>query len=184
MTSAKAPTRRVFFALWPDDAARQQIINSFCQSVFASQPGRLVTAENLHLTLHYMGQLELPLIAELKQAAAEIKQAEFLLSLDRFGSFPAAGVLWLGSSQPHEALAGLHQVLARQLLAAGIEPERRAFQPHITLMRHYRHGITDEASLLARPVSWVVKRFALLESVSSKQGVVYRPLAVYPLLTE
>lgn len=184
MMAAKAPTRRVFFALWPDDSARQQIIHAFRQSVFASQPGRPVSAENLHLTLHYMGQLALPLIEELKQAAAQIKPAEFSLSLDHFGSFPAAGVLWLGSSQHPESLAGLHQALARQLLAAAIQPERRAFQPHITLLRHYRHTITEEASLLERPFSWVVKRFALLESVSSEQGVVYRPLAVYPLLSE
>jgi len=182
MTTAKAPTRRVFFALWPDDAVRQQIIGCFRQSVFASRPGRPVTAENLHLTLHYMGQLELPVIAELQHAAAQIEPIEFSLTLDRFGSFPAAGVLWLGCSQIPEALAHLHQSLASQLLAVGIEPEQRRFQPHVTLVRHYKQTLTAEQSSLAQPLDWAVKQFALLESVSSKQGVVYRPLALYPLM--
>lgn len=182
MTAVKVPTKRVFFALWPDETARQQIMGCFRQSVFASQPGRPLTAENLHLTLHYMGQLELPLIAELQQAAAQIEQPVFSLRLDRFGSFPAAGVLWLGCSQPPEALVHLHQILAKRLLAAGIEPEQRSFQPHVTLMRHYKQALTAEQSSLAQPLDWAVKQFALLESVSSKQGVYYRPLAVYPLM--
>lgn len=182
MTATKAATQRVFFALWPDDAVRQQIIDCLRQSVFASQPGRPVTAENLHLTLHYMGQLELPVIAELQQAAAQIEPIEFSLTLDRFGSFPAAGVLWLGCSKISGTLAHLHQTLANQLLAAGIEPEQRPFQPHVTLMRHYKQALTAEQSSLAQPLDWAVRQFALLESVSSAQGVVYRPLAVYPLM--
>ncbi len=155
----------------------------FRQSEFALQAGRPVTAENLHLTLHYMGQLELPLIAELQQAAAQIEQLAFSLRLDRFGSFPTADVLWLGCGQPPAALGHLHQSLAAQLLAAGIEPERRAFQPHVTLMRHYKQVITGEQSLLTQPLDWAVNQFALLESVSSGQGVYYWPLAVYPLIT-
>ncbi len=182
MTAAKVPTKRVFFALWPDETARQQIMGCFRQSEFALQTGRPVTAESLHLTLHYMGQLELPLIAELQQAAAQIEQPAFSLRLDRFGSFPAAGVLWLGCGQPPEALEHLHQTLANQLLAAGIEPERRAFQPHISLMRHYKQALTVEQSLLAQPLNWAVSQFALLESVSSGQGVYYQPLAIYPLM--
>lgn len=180
MAAKTPPARRVFFALWPDDAARQQIMGCFHQSVFASQPGRPVTAENLHLTLHYMGQLELPVIAELQQVAAQIEPIEFSLTLDRFGSFPAAGVLWLGCSKIPETLVHLHQTLASQLLAAGIEPDQRPFQPHVTLMRHYRQALTAEQSSLAQPLDWAVKQFALLESVSSAQGVVYRPLALYP----
>ncbi len=182
MATAKTPTQRVFFALWPDDAARQQIMDCFRQSVFASKPGRLVTAENLHLTLHYMGQLELPVIAQLQQAAAQIEQPVFSLRLDQFGSFPSAGVLWLGCTHMPEALIHLHQTLANELLAVGIEPEQRAFQPHITLMRRYKNSVTTEASQFEQPLSWTVSRFALLESVSSKQGVYYRPLAVYPLI--
>lgn len=182
--AAKAATRRVFYALWPDDAARQQIMDCFRQSVFSSKPGRLVTAENLHLTLHYMGLLELPVIEQLQQAAAQIEPPAFSLLLDRFGHFAAAGVLWLGCSHTPEALVHLHQTLANQLRAVGIEPERRAFQPHVSLMRHYKRALTDEESVLAQLLNWTVSQFALLESVSSSQGVYYRPLAVYPLIAE
>lgn len=182
MTADKVPARRVFFALWPDQTARQQMISCFEQSAFAAQPGRSVAAQNLHLTLHYMGQLELPVIAELQQAAARIKQGAFTLALDRFGSFPAAGVLWLGCSRTPEVLDHLHQSLANQLQAVGIEPESRAYQPHITLMRHFKHRLVAEESMLSQPLNWAVAQFALLESVSSQQGVFYRPLAVYPLM--
>lgn len=183
MTADKVPTRRVFFALWPDEATRQQMISCFEQSAFAAQPGRPVAAQNLHLTLHYMGQLELAVIAELQQAAAQIKQGAFTLALDRFGSFPAAGVLWLGCSRTPEALDHMHQALASQLQVVGIEPESRAFQPHITLMRHFKYRLVAEESVLSPPLNWAVAQFALLESVSSQQGVYYRPLAVYPLIT-
>lgn len=182
MATAKASTQRVFFALWPDDNTRQRLMACFGQSLFASQPGRPVTAQNLHLTLHYMGQLELPVIAELQQAAALIELPAFSLRLDQFGSFPSAGVLWLGCTHTPEPLLYLHQTLASQLLAAGIVPEQRAFQPHITLMRRYKSSLATETSPLDQPLNWAVSRFALLESVSSTQGVYYRPLAVYPLL--
>ena len=50
---------------------------------------------------------------------------------------------------PVEPLAALHRKIDRALVRAGLEPERRAYLPHITLARR-RSGAVDPAGWLER----------------------------------
>ena len=48
---------RIFFALWPDDATRKQIAGSFKQLSINKKQGRIVSFDNLHITLHFIGNV-------------------------------------------------------------------------------------------------------------------------------
>ena len=45
----------IFFALWPDDATRIQISNSFKQLTIDKKQSHIVSFGNLHITLHFIG---------------------------------------------------------------------------------------------------------------------------------
>lgn len=171
----KPPRRkRVFFALWPDDAARDAIARESRRAVRLSG-GRPTAKRNLHVTVAFLGSID----ADALERAASVPPMEtgpFELELDTLGFFPGSRVLWLGPRHVPDALIALEQKLWDGLEAHGFEREPRIYRPHITLSRRAR-GV-DEA---IKPVRWRVDRLALVESVPLHRNVHYAPLRDWPL---
>lgn len=100
-----------------------------------------VKADNLHLTLRFLGALEPGILARAQEAmrvAAASVSASFTVELGGLGSFPARGaprVVWAGVVAGGERLVALHAGLEAALEARGIPGEGRAFHPHVTLAR-------------------------------------------------
>jgi RNA 2',3'-cyclic 3'-phosphodiesterase len=97
-----------------------------------------VPPENYHLTLKFLGGLGSGPAAELRALlAAQVQSPPFLLELGGVGRFPDAPlpprVLWAGLVRPPPQLFHLQEKVERTCLAAGIEPSRRSFRPHVTL---------------------------------------------------
>lgn len=97
-------------------------------------------AENLHLTLKFLGEIEQKRVAALSEAASRaVKQSQpFNLTIEGAGSFPPRGVprvLWLGVSDSTGSLAGLQKHLEEECLVEGFEREERSFSPHLTIAR-------------------------------------------------
>ena len=70
------------------------------------------------------------------------------------------------------------------LAAEGFEPERRAFHPHVTLVRRSRTRLLDAArggTALAAPIVWNAARVTLAASESARGGSRYRALDDWPL---
>jgi 2'-5' RNA ligase len=68
----------------------------------------------------------------------------------------------------------------------GLEPERRAFHPHITLARWKGRRTRELASFIDRrrdlaSEPFHVDEFILFESHLSRHGAHYEPVATYPL---
>jgi len=62
--------------------------------------------------------------------------------------------------------------------ACGFPPERRPYEVHLTIARKVRR---DPGRPLMMPIDWRIDRFALVESVSSEAGALYRPLRFWTL---
>lgn len=173
---AGARGRRVFFALWPDDALRREILARAPGR--AVHGGRPVPAANLHLTLVFVGQADAAPLRCLETAARRVVFPPFDFRLRGLGMFPGPRVLWLGDVEPAETLAALAGDLAAALQeACGHPPETRPWCPHVTLARRVRHPVPPTP---VEPLTWPVRRFWLVESVSTPQGPVYRPRIAYP----
>jgi len=170
MPSTPEPFRRLFFALWPDEDVRRALVAA---DRGLGREGRRVAADNLHLTLLFLGATPADRQACFTAAAAGVQGEPFELVLDRFGHFPRPRVLWLGSSRPPAALVRLVEALGAALLPCGFTPESRPFAPHVTLRRKARRlpALQPET-----PVVWPVHDFCLCESVSTPDGVQYRVL--------
>ena len=88
------------------------------------------------MTLRFIGEVDRPLAEDLASALARIRAAPFELRIGGVGRFDQrnSGALWAGV-EPKEPVAALAGKVDRACQSIGLEPERRAFHPHITLAR-------------------------------------------------
>ena len=172
-------TLRLFFALWPAPQTREALA-SVAEEVARETGGRAVAADNLHLTLAFLGERPAELVARVSEVAAGIECAAFSLLLDDVGYWRKAGLAWLGSDAPSSELNALQRELARRIAGSGIELETRPFAAHITLVR--RIG-TIVRRRLTSPITWHIDSFALVASELARDGARYRVLETWSLRT-
>jgi 2'-5' RNA ligase len=160
--------RRLFFALEPPDGIRKEIL--LAQKSLAAE-GRAVVPEQFHVTLAFLGMQPAEVIPTLQSMASKLVMGRCAITLDRVGSFPRAGVLWLGASHVPPALDEFHLSLLEGLEQAGIDRDRKPWEFHLTVYRRLRK---PPPIMHIVPVVWPLDGFSLVESVSVRSGVEYR----------
>ena len=155
----------------------------------AGIPGaRWVPAENYHLTLRFIGEAPRHLAEEIDHALAALKAPSVALTLAGIGTFAKGGrsqSLWLGVARS-EPLERLQSKIETALQRCGLEPERRRFQPHVTLARLDNAAEAKlagfvQAHNLFRTDPVTVEHFTLFRSLLGKEQPVYTPEVEYPL---
>jgi 2'-5' RNA ligase len=164
---------RLFFALWPDEAARAALVR--LQQRLARPPGaRPGAADNLHLTMAFLGMQPAALLPEIEAILDRLTVPALTLEVDRYGCFQRSRIAWAGIRQPPPALAALHEALMGELKQSGIGHDKAsAFRPHITLMRN---AVCDSGAA-AEPFSWHAPQLALVHSITTPAGPIYKVLA-------
>ena len=165
-------TKRVFFALWPDDRQRDRLRNAI--SPFARQiEGTAVYRGNWHVTLAFVGSFPSERIPALLEAAAAVRIEPFRLRFDRVEYWPRPKLAVLLAQAVPSELEALVDALGVVLTDAGIATDDRRFRPHITFTRRARNFETER---LAQPVDTEWDHFELLESLTEPGGSSYRPV--------
>jgi len=151
-------------------------------------PGaRWIDAENYHLTLRFIGNIDDALAQEVALLLGQVRRPSFELRLGGLASFggrrPRAVV---APAEPNAPLMELQAEQERLLRRVGLEPEGRKFTPHVTLARLRDSSSRQVADYLAtrgyfRSRSFPVSRFVLFSSKASVGGGPYVVEAAYPL---
>jgi len=170
------PTQRLFFALWPDAAARAGL--EVASRELLGRRTRLPPADKLHVTLAFAGSVTAPIRRCLEQAAADIIVAPFELCIDRAGHWPRPRILWVGPTRTPPELWQLVRALREVFEACGLQPEKRPYQAHVTLAR--KIGRAPQPADF-EPVRWSIGDFCLVESVTDAAGAQYRLLQRWKL---
>ncbi|HEY1336810.1 MAG TPA: RNA 2',3'-cyclic phosphodiesterase [Bryobacteraceae bacterium] len=143
---------------------------------------------NLHVTTKFIGEWPEERLDELTSALAAIPgRSDILVNIHKVGFYPnphSPRVFWCGVDAL--ALADLAGATDRATQALGIEPEKRAFSPHLTLARikeklnlqPLREKIAALPSLEFG--SFNAGRFYLYRSKVGSKGSVYTKLAEFP----
>jgi 2'-5' RNA ligase len=184
---------RLFVAVSPDEPARAAAASA--QAEIRSRTAleaRWVPAENLHVTLAFLGSVDPALVPPLRGAlaAAVATVDRFSVRLGEVGAFPTPRrprVLWIGIAAGAERLAALADLVRAALLPFPVAREEKPLRPHLTIAR-VRSPRPDRALAehLARPprvpdAGWEVRSVTLFESVLGAGGACHRPAAVLPL---
>ena len=173
---------RLFVAIRPPETVREQLLD-----LMEGMPGmRWQEDDQLHLTLRFVGEVERPVAEDLAAALQHIRFDRFPIALDGVGKFERhrTGALWAGL-RPKDQLKGLNAKVERACQSAGLEPERRAFLPHITLARWKGKAQRLDAWLerhggLSSDL-WEVAEFILYESNLGRDGAHYEAQERYSL---
>jgi 2'-5' RNA ligase len=173
---------RLFLAIdLPDDVKSALIL--LTPAADALRPAK---PDQLHLTLHFLGECDLgSVLAALKP----VRAAAFALQLSGVGEFRQRGgavILWAGVTMT-DALRKLHAGLAAALQSTGYEPENRPYTPHITLARS-RSKVPKSltAEFLLRHAAWKsrefpVTEFRLMSSTLTPAGSIYCCEQIFPM---
>jgi RNA 2',3'-cyclic 3'-phosphodiesterase len=166
---------RVFFALWPEEHLQQKI-SDIARTVQTECHGNLVAAQNIHLTLVFIGEVKQAAIAQLVEAAKTVELKSFSLRLNRLGYFSQSKAAFLAPEQTPPELSSLVNNLQNALRNAQFSFDSKPFVPHITLLR--KAGMRAEATIEPR-IDWEVSGYALVQSRSLKDGVQYAVISQF-----
>ncbi|MDB5793662.1 MAG: thpR [Noviherbaspirillum sp.] len=160
---------RLFYALWPDAAARAEF-----RRLQENLRGRLTRYENFHITLSFLGQQPSSLVPALKDILARLPTGSMMLTIDRLGYFTRNRIAWAGMHAPPDALLQLHGSLTQLLMQEGVSVDApSSFRPHVTLAR----DAAPPSDMVFDPISWKADQVALIQSDMQREGVIYRVLA-------
>lgn len=174
---------RLFVAIRPPRPIREVLLGA----MGGISGARWQSDEQLHVTLRFIGEVDRRQAEDVDAALRVVRQPPFEVQLSGAGCFEKRGqpsAVWAGMT-PHAPIAALHRKVDQALVRAGLEPERRAYVPHITLARLGRSagpigGFLEQAGdLSSQPFR--VDRFALFESDLTEERAVYSIVERYPL---
>jgi 2'-5' RNA ligase len=171
-----ASSLRLFFALWPDVATRAAL-DTLARGIVVETGGRAVAADNLHLTLAFLGERPAAMVPEFCASVSAIEVSPFRLSLADVGCWRKTGIAWLAASAPAPQLLGLREHVVRALTTLRIVIDERRFVPHVTLARRIESVVARQ---LTPPIEWPVGSFSLVASTLGPRGVHYEVLRSWP----
>lgn len=174
---------RLFVAIRPPEPVRSALL----AAMGGVSGARWQTDAQIHLTLRFIGEVHRHAARDVHAALGAIHFPDFEIALSGIGTFERRGqpeAVWAGVT-PHEPLKALHNKVDQALERVGIEADRRAYLPHITLARlnrtsgPVRNFLELRGGLSSAPFR--VGRFALFESRLTPEGAVYSAVEEYPL---
>jgi RNA 2',3'-cyclic 3'-phosphodiesterase len=184
---------RLFVALETLSAVRENLAALIDELREADAPSsktkaRWVRAENLHVTLKFIGHVDGEKLDAIRGALAEVRSdASVELRFRGLGFFPndrRARVLWAGvEGSPN--LATLADEIDARLAKLGIARETRDFAPHLTLARFDPPGISETLHAAAQKNaarefgSVRTGEFHLFESKTRPTGAEYTRLSSF-----
>lgn len=175
---------RAFAAIALPEDARDTLVHLQAQLTV----GRVVPAENLHLTLVFLGEVAEPALEEVHLAFSQIRADPLELRLTGVDLFGGARprLIHVGVA-PNPALDHLQARLVQAARTAGAALQARRFVPHVTLA--YVNAARTGRARLARAVAagvgfsagpFPVTEFGLYRSDLGRRQARHTELARYP----
>jgi 2'-5' RNA ligase len=164
-------------------------------------------ADNIHLTLKFLGDIPQASVRNLSEAASRAVAAvgPFTIRLEQTGVFPPYGsprVLWIGVNDCEGRLVELQERLEAEGEKFGFPGESRTFHPHITLARlrkpqpgserghpawggrHARALASAHKAMDFESAEIVVSELLVIRSELSSAGSQYTTISRHPLHAE
>ncbi len=179
---------RTFIAIDLPDAVRRFLAARQDRLRAAGGSVRWVRPERMHLTLAFLGEVPEEMAPEVEAAVREACAgfAPVPIEMGGAGQFPPRGrprVVWTGLEDPAGRLLALQAALARATEVFAEKPERRRYEPHLTLGRvRGGRGLRDLSGAVARLAGetgpqFTAREVVLFKSDLSPQGPTYTALA-------
>ena len=184
---------RIFVALDVPEAVRAALAELSARLAKVCPSARWVRPGGVHITLKFIGEVPADRFEKIRHALGELPNFPPVnLRFAGLGFFPSARrprVFWAGV-EGGPTLAELASAIEMKLDPLGIDPEKRAFHPHLTLARFEPPrgipALTAAVEALGSPEfgSETFTEFHLYQSVLKRSGAQYTRLVTYPFSRE
>ena len=179
---------RSFIAIELPDELKLGLAQLEAQLKMSRQPWvKWVDPYSIHLTLKFLGSINVDRISEITKAMEETVQGipPFHLEVKDLGVFPSlrrVQVAWVGVSGEVDKLSQLQQYLESNLARLGFAPESRPFTPHLTLARLRNQVSLDEQQKFGQLIANTtfeaaytveVDAISLIKSQLTREGAIY-----------
>ena len=160
---------RLFIAIQLSEEIRKTLVAFMHELKKQGVEGNYVPAQNLHMTLAFIGEYEDP--ARVKEILEKVPFSEFRLTLSDTGHF--GNILWAGV-KGNQKLKTYVRDLRAALAAEGIPCEKDKFVPHITLIR--KVSAKKPYQFHMPKAEMTVKKASLMKSEQKNGRVNYKEL--------
>ncbi|MBN1162078.1 MAG: RNA 2',3'-cyclic phosphodiesterase [Dehalococcoidales bacterium] len=157
----------------------------------ASAPVKWVEPGNIHLTLKFLGDINVEITGRIAAALEDATRGEhpFDIGVSGLGAFPGlknARVVWVGLTRELEKLEQLQKRIEAGLTPLGFPPEGRPFTPHLTIGRVRDYARPDDRLALGEMIGGIslekeyeigVKAVHLIKSQLTREGPIYSKIS-------
>jgi RNA 2',3'-cyclic 3'-phosphodiesterase len=163
-------------------AGHRDLLAGYLEACRSTAPElRWVPADNLHLTLRFLGQARREALERLAASLRRLRPEPFELDLGGLGSFgrgSSVRVVWIAVTAGEAGLRRLAGQVEERCAASGFPAEERPYSPHLTLARARDRRGSLVPALPAPPSlpAFAVGRFQLYRSRTGPGGAVYSVL--------
>jgi len=176
---------RLFIAIDLPEAVRLEV-EGMGRSIANASP---VSAEQLHLTLKFIGEVEGSRLLDIRDALTEVFIPKFSIALKGVGTFPPRGIpriLWVGVENGEHILP-LRNSIEKTLAVINIPRDKKKYIPHLTIARLKNCPIRQLQQFLAgnaffQTAEFPVESFHLYSSRLTQKGAQHTLERSYPLI--
>ena len=165
---------RLFVAIRFSPAVRRALLDGVLL-LRGQGRGTFTQAENLHLTLAFLGETDRESAAGEALAAVCAQAAPFSMTVGGLGRF---GDIWWAGVAENARLERLALEVQQALRARGFSIERRPWKPHVTLVRRWRG---PQPAVRVPDTAMTVDRISLMASRRTAGRLVYTELHSWKL---
>jgi RNA 2',3'-cyclic 3'-phosphodiesterase len=177
---------RLFVGIGLPTSVAQDLINgarnSLAQISGTDRQLRWIPAEDVHLTLYFLGSIESARLGQIQKRLAEVCGTRLYLKMDGIDIFAKGGIL-IVKVEPKAHLLELAERVAIAMDGCGVARERRPYIPHVTLARskgRIPFRVHGESAPIFRQ-GFEVSEFRLYESFTRSDGAQYQVLSTFRL---
>ena len=187
---------RLFVAIPVPEVIRQEIVivQEEMLSLVASGVVRWTKAEQIHLTLKFLGNVSVERIDDLKSSVQKVCANHFPVPLraEGLGFFPNAyspRVIWVGITDQDKRLQDLQKSIERAVDQFAARPKVEQFVGHLTLGRFGNPRSSKSEKLMRRSLTmssrlfgeWTAHEIQIMRSESLPSGARHTLLANFRL---
>lgn len=155
---------RLFISINLPEDTRGRIVSFQTSLKKFSKQGNFSLPENLHLTLVFIGEVDIRRLNHILQTVDSIPYpaTSFRIEGSEFFKRDGGNILWLGV-KAYDGLAKIQMYLNDELKKYGFQLDDRSFKPHLTLAREC---IIDKDAVMPifEPETVAVTRVSLMKS--------------------
>ena len=179
--SSRGPLARTFFGLPLPEADREALDPYLTECARLAPDFRWTPAANLHVTVRFLGHVDLALAEGIAGRLNGKGLRAFDLQLGELGTFKRGRlerVVWMGLSKGADEIGALAAEVEAECGRAGLEPEVRRYHAHLTLARARPRDGAALPALSPPPElgAWRANGLILYRSRLGRGGSVYEPL--------